>query len=78
MRRNEHHNLLKTHILKGLLSQWVPWGVRRASELKLVANTYISERCVWLLRLISRALPLALCAVRHHYGSTEKLECGHA
>ena len=59
MRRNEHHNLLKTHILKGLPSQLVPWGVRRASELKLVANTYISECCVWLLRPISRALPLA-------------------
>jgi hypothetical protein len=59
MRRNEHHNLLKTRIFKGLPSRLVPWGVRRASELKLVANTYISECCVWLLRPISRSLPLA-------------------
>src|SRR5215813_5949580 len=59
MRRNEHHNLLKTHIFKGLPSQLVPWGVRRASELTLVANIYISECCVWLLRPISRSLPLA-------------------
>jgi hypothetical protein len=59
MRRDEHHNLLKTRVLKGLPSQLIPCGVRPASELKLVANTYISECCVGLLHPISRSLPLA-------------------
>jgi hypothetical protein len=60
MRHNEDCNLLKTRILESTSKQSIPCGAGHALEIQLVANQYLSECRVRVLRAISRSLPLAL------------------
>jgi hypothetical protein len=75
MRGNEDHNQLKTRSLESALQLSIPCGVGHASEIQLVANQYVSEYRVGLLRPISRSLllaphgPAALCWCMTRRGS---------
>ena len=59
MGHNEDRNLLKIRILESAPPTLDPCGGGHASEIQLVANQYVSESRVRLLRPISRSLPLA-------------------
>jgi hypothetical protein len=59
MRRQEDYHVLKTRIFERHSQPSVPCGRRRASEMTLVVNSYVSECRVRLLCPIPASLPLA-------------------
>jgi hypothetical protein len=65
MRHNADRNLLKTRMLESSPQQSIPCGAGSASKIQFIANQYVSECRVRLLRPISRSLPLALLVFIH-------------
>jgi hypothetical protein len=55
MRRNEDCTLLKTRSLESAFQQSIPCSAGHALAIHLVANQYVSETRVRMLRAISRS-----------------------
>jgi hypothetical protein len=65
MRHNADRNLSKTQVLESSPPTVDSCGAGSASKIQFIANQYVSECRVRLLRPISRSLPLALLVFIH-------------